>query len=110
MLAGTLQQGRDVRFFCQQKTSGIERMRGFFIRKEGQFSQIWCEKIIGIGITAHLGHVHETRISYKDGRILQCLYCQQHPIMPVNVGKEIVEGQAVDLFLLQVWWDCSSQA
>ena len=88
------QQHGDVLFLGQQEAARIEGVGRFFIRQEGQFAHVRGEEFVGIGIAAHLGHIHEARIGHHQGRVLQFPDSQQQAVVPVHVGEEVVEGQA----------------
>ena len=68
-------------------------MRRFFVGKEGQFSQVRREKVIGVGIAAHLGHVHEARVGRQQRLVFKGLEGHEHAIVPIQIREEIVEGQ-----------------
>ena len=88
------QQHGEVLFLGQQEAARIEGVGRFFVSQEGQFAHVRSEQLVSIGIAAHLGHIHETRIGHHQGGIRQLPDSQQQAVVPVHIGEEVVEGQA----------------
>ena len=78
----------------QQEPARIEGMRGLLVREESQFAHVGREEVVGVGVTAHLGGVHETRVGQHERRPRQGLQGQQHAIVPVHIREKVMEGQS----------------
>ena len=67
VLIGAFDEAWDILIRGQQEPPGVKRVRRLFIGKEGQFPGIGGEQIVGVGVAAHLGHIHIARVGRQQG-------------------------------------------
>ena len=86
---------RNVFIRCQQETSGIERVRRFFIGEKSQLTRIGGEQIVGVGIAAHFGDIHEPGISNEHRFGVHFFQSHQNTVVPVDVGEQVMKCDAL---------------
>ena len=94
VLIGAFDEAWDILIRGQQKTSGVKRVRRLFIGKEGQFPGIGGEQIVGVGVAAHLGDIHETGIGDEHGLRVRFFQSHQDAVVPIKVGEQVMKRDA----------------
>ena len=104
---GAGQEPGHVVMTVQQKAAGVKGMRCLFIGQKGQFPGIRSEEVIVSRVTAHLGCVHESRVSHQHRPVSAFLTGHKNAVVPVHVGHQVMEGEPLRIFPV---WQFGSQA
>ena len=94
VLIGAFDEAWDILIRGQQEPPGVKRVRRLFIGKEGQFPGIGGEQIVGVGVAAHLGDIHETGIGDEHGLRARFFQSHQDAVVPIKVGEQVMKRDA----------------
>ena len=87
VLIGAFDEAWDILIRGQQEPPGVKRVRRLFIGKEGQFPASGVNRIVGVGVAAHLGDIHETGIGDEHGLRARFFQSHQDAVVPIKVGN-----------------------